>query len=82
MRLVHVKVQRHRWIYTEVGRSERVGVSVGLEALRNRLWRDRRGAALIEHALLISLVILPVLATGTAVVHWANCKWANYVPGL
>ena len=80
MRLVHLKVQRHRWTYAEVGRSERV--SVGLKVLRDRLWRDRRGAALIEHALLISLVIVPVLAMSTTVVIWANCKWAHLVPGL
>ena len=57
-------------------------LSVGLEALRNRLWRDQRGAALIEHTLLISLVVVPVLAMATAVGNWAHCMWANLVPGL
>ena len=52
--------------------------SAGLTALRNRLWRDQRGAALIEYALLIGLVTLTVLPLIIAVGSWASSMWDNF----
>jgi Flp pilus assembly pilin Flp len=48
----------------------------GLNDLRNRLSRDRRGAALIEYALLISLVTLTGLGFIVAVGSRVNAFWA------
>ena len=43
-----------------------------------QLWRDRRGAALIEYALLIGLITLIVLGSIVAVRQWANGVLANF----
>jgi Flp pilus assembly pilin Flp len=43
--------------------------------LDKRLWRDERGASLIEYALLIGLVTLTVLGCIIAVGGWANGMW-------
>jgi Flp pilus assembly pilin Flp len=47
-------------------------VSVELENLSNRLWRDQRGATLIECALLIGLITLIVLGSIVVVGQWVN----------
>ena len=47
--------------------------------MHNHLWRDRRGASLIEYALLISLVTLAVLGLVIAVGSWASGMWAGFL---
>jgi pilus assembly protein Flp/PilA len=47
-----------------------------------RLWRDRRGAALIEHTLLIGLITLTVLGAVIATGSWANGMWVNFLSSL
>jgi len=47
--------------------------------LASHIWRDRRGANLIEYALLIGLVTLMILGLIIAVANWANGLWANFV---
>jgi len=47
--------------------------------LASHIWRDRRGANLIEYALLIGLVTLMILRLIIAVANWANGLWANFV---
>ena len=48
--------------------------------MAQRLWRDRRGAALIEYALLIGLVTLTVLGAVVATGSWAHGMWGNFLP--
>jgi len=50
--------------------------------IARRLWRDRRGAALIEYALLIGLITLTVLGAVIATGSWARGMWANFLSGL
>jgi Flp pilus assembly pilin Flp len=50
------------------------------QALRDRLRRQSRRAALFEYALLIGIVTLTVLAVIIAV-GWPNGMWANIVSG-
>ena len=47
-----------------------------------RLWRDRRGAALIEYTLLIGLVTLTVLGAAIATGNWAHGMWVNFLSSL
>jgi Flp pilus assembly pilin Flp len=47
-----------------------------------RLWRDRRGAALIENALLIGLITLTVLGAVIAIGSWAHGIWVNFLSSL
>jgi Flp pilus assembly pilin Flp len=47
--------------------------------LANRIWRDLRGASVIEYALLIALVSLIILGLIVAVGKWVNGLWANFV---
>jgi Flp pilus assembly pilin Flp len=51
----------------------------GLKGLPDPLWRDRRGASLIEYALLISLISLVVIGFVSAVGKWANGVLANFL---
>ena len=50
------------------------------KALRDRLRREQRRAALFEYALLVSIVALAALAVIIAVC-WPNGMWANIVSG-
>jgi Flp pilus assembly pilin Flp len=50
--------------------------------LSNRIWRDRNGAALIEYALLIGLIILTVLGAAIATGNWARGMWVNSLSSL
>jgi len=50
------------------------------KALRDRLRREQRRAALFEYALLVSVVALAALAVISAVC-WPNGMWANIVSG-
>jgi len=43
--------------------------------LDKRLWRDERGASLIEYALLVGLVTLIVLGFIIAIGSWVNGMW-------
>ena len=47
-----------------------------------RLWRDRRGAALIDYTLLIGLITLTALGAVIAAGSWANGIWVNFLPSL
>jgi Flp pilus assembly pilin Flp len=51
---------------------------VGSKGLVSRIWRDLRGASVIEYALLIGLIILMVLGLIIAVGKWTNGLWANF----
>ena len=53
-----------------------------MRVMARRLWRDRRGAALIEYALLIGLVTLTVLGAVIAAGSWAHGVWVNFVSSL
>jgi Flp pilus assembly pilin Flp len=50
--------------------------------MARRLWRDQRGAALIEYVLLIGLITLTVLGAVTAAGSWAHGMWVNFLSGL
>jgi pilus assembly protein Flp/PilA len=43
--------------------------------LDNHLWHDKRGAALIEYAVLIAVVTLAVLGAVVAIGSWVNGMW-------
>jgi Flp pilus assembly pilin Flp len=47
-----------------------------------RLWRDRRGATLIDYTLLIGLITLTVLAAAIATGSWAHGMWVNFLSSL
>jgi pilus assembly protein Flp/PilA len=47
-----------------------------------RLWRDRRGAALIEYTLLIGLITLTIMGAVIATGSWAPGMWVNFLSGL
>jgi pilus assembly protein Flp/PilA len=47
-----------------------------------RLWRDRRGASLIDYTLLIGLITLTVLGAVIAIGSWANGMWVNFLSSL
>ena len=51
---------------------------MGSKGLADRIWRELRGASVIEYALLIGIVILMVLGLIIAVGKWANGLWANF----
>jgi Flp pilus assembly pilin Flp len=51
------------------GTSKRVYV---VRMIAQHLWRDRRGAALIEYALLVGLVTLTVLGAVISTGSWAH----------
>jgi Flp pilus assembly pilin Flp len=53
-----------------------------VRVIARRLWRDRRGAALIEYALLIGLVTLTVLGAVIATGSWAHGVWVNFLSSL
>ena len=46
------------------------------------LWRDQRGAALIEYTLLIGLITLTALGAVIAAGSWANGIWVNFLSSL
>ena len=50
-----------------------------MRVIARRLWRDRRGAALIEYALLIGLITLTVLGAVIATGSWAPGMWVNFL---
>ena len=53
-----------------------------MRVIARHLWRDRRGAALIEYTLLIGLITLTVLGAVIAAGSWANGIWANFLSSL
>ena len=50
--------------------------------IARRLWREQRGAALIDYALLIGLITLTVLGAVIAIGSWANGIWVNLLSSL
>ena len=40
-----------------------------------RLWKDERGASLLEYSILIGLITVGVVASVTAVGTWAGGRW-------
>jgi pilus assembly protein Flp/PilA len=53
-----------------------------VRVIARRLWRDQRGAALIEYTLLIGLVTLTVLGAVIAAGSWANGYWGNFLSSM
>ena len=53
-----------------------------MRLIARRLWRDRRGAALIDYTLLIGLITLTVLGVVIAAGSWANGIWVNFISSL
>jgi Flp pilus assembly pilin Flp len=53
-----------------------------VRAIAQRLWRDRRGAALIEYVLLIGLITLTALGAVIAAGSWAHGMWVTFLSGL
>ena len=41
------------------------------------LWKDRRGASMLEYSILIGLIIAVSVATVTAVGGWMSGRWTN-----
>ena len=41
-----------------------------------RLWKDERGASLLEYSILIGLITVGVVGTVTQVGGWISDKWA------
>jgi pilus assembly protein Flp/PilA len=42
-----------------------------------RLWRDERGASLLEYSILIGLITVGVVASVTSVGTWAGNRWGD-----
>jgi Flp pilus assembly pilin Flp len=42
-----------------------------------RLWKDERGASLLEYSVLIGLIVAGVVATITAVGTWTSGRWTH-----
>lgn len=61
------------------GLGERVQV---VRVIAWRLWRDRRGAALIDYTLLIGLITLAVLGAVIATASWAHSVWVNFLSSV
>ena len=40
-----------------------------------RLWKDERGASLLEYSILIGLITVGVVATVTNVGNWISGRW-------
>ena len=55
---------------------------VVVRGIARQLWRDRRGAALIEYTLLIGLVTVTALGAVIAAGSWANGIWVNFLSSL
>jgi pilus assembly protein Flp/PilA len=53
-----------------------------VRVIARHLWRDRRGAALIEYTLLIGLITLTALGAVIAAGSWANGMWLNFLSSL
>jgi Flp pilus assembly pilin Flp len=47
-----------------------------------RLWRDQRGASLIEYSFLITIAVLLILAGVVAVGIWASGAWSHLLATL
>jgi Flp pilus assembly pilin Flp len=53
-----------------------------VRVIAQRLWRDRRGAALIEYTLVIGLITVTGLGAVIAAGSWANGIWVNFLSSL
>jgi Flp pilus assembly pilin Flp len=53
-----------------------------VRVIAQRLWRDQRGAALIEYVLLIGLITLTIFGALIAAGTWAHGMWVNFLSGL
>ena len=42
-----------------------------------RLWKDERGASLLEYSILIGLITVGVVGTVTQVGEWVGGKWTD-----
>ena len=62
--------------------AEGLSASVVVRMIARRLWRDRRGAALIDYALLIGLVTLTVFGAVSAIGSWVHGIWLNFLSSL
>jgi pilus assembly protein Flp/PilA len=47
-----------------------------------RLWKDERGASLLEYSILIGLITVGVVATVTNVGTWISGKWTALYTNL
>jgi len=47
-----------------------------------RLWKDERGASLLEYSILIGLITAGVVTTVFAVGGWAGQQWTNLKSNL
>lgn len=48
-----------------------------LSTFATRLWKDERGASMIEYSILIGLIVAGVVATITGVGTWVGTRWTN-----
>jgi Flp pilus assembly pilin Flp len=46
------------------------------------LWRDRRGASLLEYTILIGLIVLASLPLIVYFGGWTNSAWRDFLSGL
>ena len=47
-----------------------------------RLWRDERGASLLEYSILIGLITVGVVTSVTSVGTWIGNKWSTLLTRL
>ncbi len=47
-----------------------------------RLWKDERGASLLEYSILIGLITVGVVATVTNVGNWISGRWTALYTAL
>jgi pilus assembly protein Flp/PilA len=47
-----------------------------------RLWKDERGASLLEYSILIGLITVGVVASVTSVGTWMGTKWTDLKTAL
>ncbi|NJO32504.1 MAG: Flp family type IVb pilin [Rhodospirillales bacterium] len=52
------------------------------KALAVRLWKDERGASLLEYSVLVGLITAAVVVTITAVSVWTGGRWTTLLSTL
>ena len=52
------------------------------KALAVRLWKDERGASLLEYSVLVGLITAAVVGTITLVTNWTGTRWQTLLTTL
>jgi pilus assembly protein Flp/PilA len=52
------------------------------KSLAVRLWKDERGASLLEYSVLVGLITAAVVGTITLVTQWTGTRWTTLLGTL